>query len=215
MYQLYYYPNNASLAPHFVLQHLGCDYQLLLVDRKQNAQRDPSYLKLNPAGRIPTLVFEKNQVLFEAAAICQFLAEQHPDAELMPIPGSPLRAPALQWLTYLTNTLQAELMVRYYPHRHTADQSDEAIASVIEAQDQRLNECFILLNEQLSHGPYLLGAQLTICDYYLLMLLEWSLKIKPSPLTYPHLKKFCQQMMTLSVVQAVCDKEQIDFSALC
>ncbi|MCF5900847.1 thioredoxin domain-containing protein [Aeromonas veronii] len=55
MFKLYYYPNNASLAPHFLLHHVQADYELLLVDKKTNSQNSPGYLKLNPAGSIPTL----------------------------------------------------------------------------------------------------------------------------------------------------------------
>lgn len=79
MYHLYYYPCNASLAPHFILKHLPVAHELILVERQSKAQKSPEYLALNPAGRIPTLTFD-NQVLFESAAICWFLAETHPDA---------------------------------------------------------------------------------------------------------------------------------------
>ncbi len=64
MFKLYYYPNNASLAPHFLLHHLNADYELLLVDKPSNAQKSADYLKLNPAGRIPTLIVGE-QPIFE------------------------------------------------------------------------------------------------------------------------------------------------------
>ncbi len=51
LYKLYYYPNNASLAPHFLLYEIEADYELVLVDRNSNSQKSPDYLKLNPAGR--------------------------------------------------------------------------------------------------------------------------------------------------------------------
>ncbi len=59
MYQLYYYPLNASMAPHFILEALNVDFQLITVDRKSNAQKSDDYLALNPAGRIPTLIDDK------------------------------------------------------------------------------------------------------------------------------------------------------------
>ena len=90
MYQLYYYPNNASLAPHFLLHHMQLDYQLLLVDRKANFHKSPEYIKLNPSGRIPTLIYD-GQALFESPAICIHLCESHPQHQLMPEIGDPLR----------------------------------------------------------------------------------------------------------------------------
>ena len=73
--QLYYYPLNASFPPHVVLEALGVDYELRLVDRKSNAHKTSDYLRLNPTGRIPTLV-HNDLVLFESSAICLYLCEQ-------------------------------------------------------------------------------------------------------------------------------------------
>ena len=41
MYQLYYYPANANAAPHMLLEELGVDYELVLVDRTDKLLRSP------------------------------------------------------------------------------------------------------------------------------------------------------------------------------
>ena len=69
MYQLYYYPLNASMAPHFILEALKVNFELIKVDRENNAQKSPEYLALNPAGRIPTLI-DDGLAIFESPAIC-------------------------------------------------------------------------------------------------------------------------------------------------
>jgi glutathione S-transferase len=91
MYQLHYFPANANAAPHMVLEALGAKYELLLVDRTKDAQKSREYLKINPNGRIPTLV-DNNLVLSEAAAIVLHLVDQNPDAGLAPKVGTPERA---------------------------------------------------------------------------------------------------------------------------
>lgn len=73
MYTLFFYPRNASWAPHMVLAEMGVDFELVLVDRKTNAQKSADYLLLNPTGRIPTLI-DQDIVIFESAAICLHLA---------------------------------------------------------------------------------------------------------------------------------------------
>ena len=74
MIQLYYFPDNASLAPHLLLAETHADFSLVLVDRNSNAQKSKEYLKLNPAGRIPTLVHD-DLVIFESPAICIYICE--------------------------------------------------------------------------------------------------------------------------------------------
>src|SRR3989304_10510949 len=83
MYQLYYHPGNANPAPHILLEEIGADYELVLVDRTKNEQKSPAYLKLNPAGRIPVLV-DGDLVLYETAAICLHLADRHAAAGVGP-----------------------------------------------------------------------------------------------------------------------------------
>ena len=114
MYKLFYYPRNASWAPHLVLKELGVDHELILVDRKTNAHKSADYLALNPTGRIPTLI-DGELVIFESAAICLHLCDQHPQSNLAPKIGDPFRAEFLQWLFYLNSTLQPELMVYFTP----------------------------------------------------------------------------------------------------
>lgn len=209
MYQLYYYPNNASLAPHFLLHHMQLDYQLLLVDRKANFHKSPEYIKLNPSGRIPTLIYD-GQALFESPAICIHLCESHPQHQLMPEIGDPLRPQFFQWLTYLNNTLQAELMVRYYPHRHTTDQ--QTVPDVVAAQDLRIAEALEVIDQQLAGKTYLLGEQLSACDYFLFMLALWSTPIERHPMSFNHLGRYLQRLTQLPSIIAVCEIEQIDIS---
>jgi len=211
MYQLYYYPNNASLVAHFLLHHMGLDHQLLLVDREAQFHKSAEYLQLNPAGRIPTLV-DNGHAIFESTAICIHLCEQHPEHELIPTLGSIERAQFFQWLSYLNNTLQAELMVLYYPHRHTDD--TRHINSVIAAQQIRVSEALAVLNEQLQDKPYLLGDRISACDFFLFMLAEWCLKVPKSPLHFEHLASYLKRLSIHPTIQAVCKIEGIDLAPL-
>lgn len=209
MYKLYYYPNNASLAPHFLLHEMKLDYELLLVDRKSNSQKSAEYLKLNPAGRIPTLI-DGEQAIFESPAICIHLCEQHSEKGLIPALGNPKRPLFFQWLTYLNNTLQAELMVRYYPHRHTTDEG--AIPGIIDAQDERIADALSVLDQELANKTYLLGDEISACDFFLFMLAEWSLKVKKSPMSFPNLGPYLQRLAQYPTIREVCEIEDIDLT---
>lgn len=151
LYQLYYYPLNASMAPHFVLEALKVDFELILVDRKSNAQKSDEYLALNPSGRIPTLV-DVDLVLFESPAICIHLAESHPASNLIPNIESKDRPKFFQWMMYLTNTVQAELMIYFYPEKHT--NHPDIMSDIAKKQEQRITNMFEILDKELANKAF-------------------------------------------------------------
>ena len=89
--KLFYYPSNASMAPHIVLEEIGQPFELALVDRTHNEHKSSDYLRLNPNGLIPVLV-DGDMVLYETAAICLHLAEGHPESDMVPKLATPERA---------------------------------------------------------------------------------------------------------------------------
>ena len=105
MLVLYYYPENASLAPHFLLAETGADYALKLVDRSSDAQKLKEYLKLNQVGRIPALV-HGDLVQFESHAICICICELDATSRFIRPLGDPARPKFFQWPAYRNNTLQ-------------------------------------------------------------------------------------------------------------
>ena len=109
MYTLYWSPASANMTPHAMLEDIGVPYELIKVDTSKGEQRSPDYLKVNPHGRVPTLVYDGDKILYETTAIALFLAERHPEAGFAPKHDSPDRPPFLQWMAYLTNTLQIAL----------------------------------------------------------------------------------------------------------
>ncbi|WP_161956859.1 glutathione S-transferase family protein [Sphingosinithalassobacter portus] len=85
-----------------VLAEKGLDYEDRLVPRSYLS--DPEYLKLNPAGVVPTLVHDGN-VLVESSVIMTYLDEVFPRPALRP--DTPLgRARVNAWLKRLDDSLQ-------------------------------------------------------------------------------------------------------------
>ena len=200
MYQLYFYPGNANLAPHVLLEEIGARYQLVLVDRDRNEQNSLAYLKLNPNGRIPVLI-DGELVLYEAAAICLHLADRHAEAALVPTIGSDERAVFYKWLMYLTNTVQAELILYFYPER-LAD--DAATAAHIKTHaEARVGGMLDILEATLSagKGPYLLGTRYSAVDPYLLMLCRWTRGMQHPARNRTHLARFLETVMARAATQ--------------
>lgn len=210
MYQLYYYPLNASMAPRFVLEKIDAEYQLVLVDRESSEQKSAGYLALNPLGRIPTLV-DGDLVLCESPAICIYLAEKHAESNLMANASSPERAMLYQWMIYLTNTFQAELMVYFYPQRYLSEQG--CIDDLMKSVEARLIEVLALIDSQLKKHEFLAGDALTVCDYFLFMLCVWADELKKPPLAFTSLSRHLKKIASLAEVRNVCRHENLCLSA--
>lgn len=210
--KLYFSPGNANLAPHMILEEIGLPFELALVDRAKNEQLSPEYLKLNPSGRIPVLV-DGDLVLFETAAICLHLADTHPQANLVPALGTQQRAQLYKWLMYMTNTLQAELLIYFYPDRlcedaNTATQikakAEIRVGGMLDILEVTLKE-----NSEKAMGKFFIGEQFTILDPFLFMLCRWTRGMEKPAKTRPHLAAYLEHLSTRPAVAKAFEKEGI------
>ncbi len=200
MIQLHYFPSNASMTPHMVLEELGVPYELVLVDRTNNAHHSPEYLKLNPNGKIPVLV-DGELVLYETAAITLHLADTHAGAGLAPPLGTPERAHFYKWLMWLTNMLQAEMPLYLYSDRW-AD-TPEAAAALKRHAEVHITGMVDQLDAELARhgGPWFLGERYSVLDPYVLMLCRWTRGMARPARTLPHLGPYLQRMLARPAVQ--------------
>ncbi|MDE1149197.1 MAG: glutathione S-transferase family protein [Azospirillaceae bacterium] len=197
-YTLFYFPGNANLAPHMALEELGVPYELALLDRTNAEHKSAPYLARNPTGRIPTLL-DGDETVFETAAILLYLADQHPESRLAAAPGTPGRGRFLTWLFHLTNTIQPEYRVYYYPEQHVTDPSNAADAKA--TAERRLGEMFALIDRELAGRPYIAADHVTVADFLLLMLVRWGRNFAHPPRDLPHLGRLCAELLARPAVQ--------------
>ncbi|SEK80569.1 glutathione S-transferase [Roseateles sp. YR242] len=195
MIELHYYPSNASMAPHILLQELGADFQLRLVDRNKDEHKSPAFLKLNPNGLLPALC-DGELVLHETAAILLHLADTHPAAGLVPAVGTAERATAYKWLMWLTNTLQPTLIAYYYPDRWVAAGNTEGTAQVKAQAEARAGVQLDLLAAEFERhgGPWLLGDRYSLLDPFAFMLCRWTRGFEHPARARPALAAFLERM---------------------
>ena len=206
MLQLHFFPGNASLIPHIVLEELGVPFELKHVDRAVAAHKSPEYLALNPNGLIPVLVDTsfgsdgRTLVLYETAAVCMHLADTHPVDRLLPPLGTAERAQAYKWLAWLGNTVQAALILYFYPERW----GDESTAAQVKASaEQKIGTMLDQLDAQFARhgGPWLLGAGFSVCDPYAFVLCRWTRGFARPARSLPHLQPFLARMLERPSVQ--------------
>ena len=177
MYQLHYFPANASLMPHMLLRELGVPFELMLIDRANQGQKSPEYLTLNPTGRIPLLVHD-GKPIYETAAISLYLADNHPEAGLAPRVGDPDRGDYLKWMVLFTNAFQSEFRTWFYAHEFVDNPA--YVDSVKVATAGRIAGTYGRLAEHLANNRWLLGERFSAADLYLFMFIRWG-RVLPSP----------------------------------
>jgi glutathione S-transferase len=208
--RLYYHPGNANIAPHVVLEEIGAPFELELVDRQNDAHKSAAYLALNPNGAIPVLV-DGEVVLYESAAICQYLADMHPEAALVPALRTPERAQCYKWLFWCTNTLQAMLMHYFYPERIVDDGDDAAAKQVRQKAEQRIAPMLDQLEAQLaSHGgAWMLSSGYSVVDPFALMLCRWTRNHTRPARSLPRLGPYLARMLERPAVQRMFAAENL------
>ena len=217
MLQLHYFPSNASITPHILLEEMGLPFDLKLVDRTKGEHKSPEYLKLNPNGLIPVLI-DGDMVLYETAAICLHLTDTHPEMRLAPDVGTTDRAHFYKWLMWLTNTFQPAIIMYFYTDRYTTS-TDPAVVAQIKAKTQeRIGAMLKQLDDHLAAkgGPWMMGEKFSVLDIYTFMLGRWTRVFEGAlPATqkasnsdvWPHLGPFMHRMLARPAVQRVAAKE--------
>ena len=208
--QLHYFPSNASMVPHMLLEELGLPFELHYVDRALDAQKSAEYLKLNPNGLIPVLV-DGDLVLYETAAICLHLADCHPQAGLVPPLGTSERAQFYKRLMWLTNTLQASLLLYFYPQRWLDAGNTLGAAQIKAHAEARIVGMLEQLDAELAaHGKdWLLGDRYSVLDPYALVLCRWTRGFARPARSLAWLGPYLQRVLARPAVQRVFATEKL------
>lgn len=190
MMKLYAMPGTCALAPNIALQWAGADYDVVLM--KHGDQRKPEYLEINPMGKVPALVLEDGSVLTEAAAILNWIADTHPDADLGGRDADE-RYRINQWLSFMSSEVHASGYGPHFgPQRFHPDEAEHE--RVRATAHERLRGLYAELERRLDGNAHPLGGRRTIADAYLYVLVLW---IELTPLSlddYPGLKRFREAM---------------------
>lgn len=96
--KVYFSPGSRAVRTVWLLEEIGLPYELERFELGQKEMRAPEYTRINPNGRVPTLV-DGDTTITESTAIAQYLAIKHAPA-LVPGPDAPNFAAYLQWLQY-------------------------------------------------------------------------------------------------------------------
>lgn len=162
--KLYLSPGACSLADHIALHEAGIAFDRITVDLKTKRTDDGhDYVQINPKGYVPALEFDDGALLTENIAILSWIADHAP--QLAPT-GELARYRLLEVLAFISTEIHKGFKPFFKPGAAEAEKADAA-RNII----KRLQE----LADRMD-GDYLFGAQASVADAYLFVMLTWAVK---------------------------------------
>jgi glutathione S-transferase len=194
MLKLYYAPGTCAMASHIALEETGARYTTERLDFRNNQQNSPEYLAINPKGRVPAMVTDRG-ILTETPAMLAFIAQSFPGAKLAPLDDAFAFAQAQAFNSYLCSTVHVAHAHKMRGARWATEQS--SFADMKSKVAQTMTACFKLIERDMLRGPWVMGAQYTICDPYLYTIGLWlegdSVDVSALPKVLDHRRRMSER----------------------
>jgi len=179
MMKLYWAPRSRSFSALWLMEETGQPYERVLTDITKGAQKTPEYLAINPMGKVPALS-DGEAALAEAAAICAYVAERYPQAQLAPPVGDPRRAKYLYWLFFAPSCIEPAMV-------QLATKIEMSPVSAGWGDAQRV---FDVLDAALAKGPWILGDQFSAADVAIGSALNFAVRLFKMAPSRPSFERF-------------------------
>lgn len=168
--KLYEFAPTRSIRARWTLQELDLDFESVTVDLRAGANRDPEFLRLNPAGKLPVLV-DADRVVTESVAIVLYLAERYSQGRLLPTDVGG-RTEAYRWLLFAATELEQPL---WRIARNTAiyPENERLPADVAKASSE-FRDMAAVLDAHLRDRPFVLGDRVSVVDFVTAYTLDWA-----------------------------------------
>ena len=151
---LYHAPQTRSSGAAVLVEELGADVEVKILNMKAGEQRQPSFLAVNPMGKVPAVV-DGDALITEQGAIYIYLADRFPQKGLAPAIGDPLRGPYLRWLVFYGSSFEPACVDK-------ALKREPGRPAMLPYGD--FDTTLKTVTDQLKRGPYILGERFTAAD---------------------------------------------------
>lgn len=185
--KLYYHPASPFARKVLVAASLlGVELQTQMVDLFAGEGQSPEFLRLNPQGKVPTLV-DGDFSLWESNAIVQYLAAQARESPLFPADARS-RADILRWQFWESSSWAPACIVYVYERllkpmlgRGEADEEE------IKKNEEKFHRLAKMLDGHLSNQPWLAGDAMTLADLSVAPVLMYAESARYPMDDYPHI----------------------------
>ena len=153
--------------------HLGIPLEIQVVNLLAGEQKNPDYLKINPAGRTPTLV-DDGIVLPESNAIMQYIAAKAGDNPVWPKDEKQRALINARMCWQLDHWNRACNLLTWENMLKKLFNAGDPDSAEVKRGEQLFNTFAGELNSRLKGRDYLVGNNLTLADYAVAAPLEYA-----------------------------------------
>ena len=203
MIRLHHVPFSRSFRVLWLLEELGLEADIRCYSIRDGSLRDPAFLAVSPAGRVPALEID-GRVLFESGAIVQTLCETYPEAGFAPALGQADRVRYLELICYAET--MASLIENLNLQRVFLRDPAQASPVVIKLTTARLAATLAGFEAMLGSQDYLLPSGFSAADTMMgfnLFAAPFYVKLDP----YPKVRAYLARLESRPAYQSARAKE--------
>ena len=184
MITLHHLEYSQSFRILWLLEELGCEYELKTYERDKSTHlAPPDYKALSPLGTAPVIT-DGQVALAESSAITDYILDQIPDQNLRPAADSPDRARYLFWFHAAQGSMMPLMLmeavfnilitrVPFWMRPFVSSALNQASARMILP---RMNKILEVAEKDLSEKPWFGGDSLSAADIVLSYPMESALE---------------------------------------
>jgi len=210
--KLFVAPNTCARVATIALEEIGVAFETSLIRTAAKQQNSPEFLKINPKGKVPTLLID-GAPLTENVAILSWLAATFPEAHLMPPADDKLAELKLTAdLAYFAGTVHPVVTRIAMPMKFA--NTDDAIQQVKATAIAEVRPYAKLIDDRYAQGTWWYGDQWSIVDAYIFW--AWTRMVGEGfpEEEYTHVVDLCQRIQERPAVQRAMEREAVNAAVL-
>ena len=192
--------NSRSQRILWLLEELNLPYDIRHHARDAVTNLAPdALLKVHPLGKSP-MIEDDGKLVFESAAIVEYLCERHNRGNLVPARGTDLHIRYLEFIHFAEGSVMTPILLNLYTAR-----LGEAAAPLHPRIQQQLDSHFAFMDETLKATGWFVGGSLTGADIMMSFPAEAAVKMGKAA-NLPNLSAFVEKIHARPAFQTALEK---------
>ena len=207
MIKIYGAPHTRTTRVLWALEEAGTDYEFIHIKLGEGEGRQAPYLKLNPTGKVPTLVHD-DLILTESAAICTYIGDLFPESHLTPACGTTDRANYNKWCYFAMTELEQPLW-SMAKHKFALPK-EYRLREMLVTAAYEFDKVLDVFSLRLGDNEFLIGDSFSNADIIVTSILNWARNggKRAIPLRHQNIEEYLDRMTSREAFKQVLKREE-------